>query len=242
MRQLCRQADGLIAVSAGVADSISAISGIPATRIAVAPNPVISPDLYAQASKAPSHRWLQEGDSPVIVGMGGLRKQKDFATLIRAFAQLRAHKPCRLLIIGQGRQQGRLQALAYELGVAEDVDLPGFVERPYADLSRATVFALSSLWEGSPNALTEAMALGVPVVATDCPSGPRELLDNGRYGPLVPPADPQAMAAALDHCLTSPLPAHRLRAAVQAYTVDNSAHRYLQLLGLQSRKTPAVLC
>jgi glycosyltransferase involved in cell wall biosynthesis len=167
----------------------------------------------------------------VIIGMGRFTEQKDFATLIRAFARLRANRNCRLILLGRGRLQADYQALAEQLGVAADIAYPGFADNPYSYLARARLFVLSSAWEGSPNALTEALALGVPVVATDCPSGPRELLDGGRYGALVAVGDDAALAQAMAATLDAPPPAAGLRRAVADYTVEASARAYLAALG-----------
>lgn len=176
------------------------------------------------------HPWLRPGQPPVIVVAGRLERQKDFPTLIRAFAQVRGERPCRLLILGDGGGRARLQALSAELGITADVDLPGFQANPYPFLARADLFVLSSRWEGSPNVLTEALALGTPVVATDCPSGPHELLDGGRYGPLVPVGDVAALGKAVAATLDQPLPPERLEAAVADYTQATSAERYLEVL------------
>jgi glycosyltransferase involved in cell wall biosynthesis len=138
----------------------------------------------------------------------------------------------RLIILGEGRDRVALEQLAAREGVGTDVALPGFQSNPYAWLSRARLFVLSSAWEGSPNALTEAMALGVPVVSTDCRSGPRELLDGGRYGRLVPVGDVDALAAAMLETLERPPPAETLTEAVHDYGAQSSARHYLRALGL----------
>ena len=164
--------------------------------------------------------------------MGRLQEQKDFPTLIRAFALVRQGRPCRLVILGDGGGRMGLLNLIDGLGLAGDVDLAGFQTNPYPFLARAALFALSSAWEGSPNALTEAMALGIPVVSTDCPSGPRELLDGGRFGPLVPVADAPALAAAMASTLDRPLPSETLKAAVSEYNQETSARHYLAALGV----------
>ena len=143
-------------------------------------------------------------------------------------------RPCRLLILGQGRQRERLQRLAEELGVGEAVELHGFDPNPYRFLARAGLFVLSSLWEGSPNVLTESLALGVPVVATDCPSGPSEILAGGCHGPLVPVGDVAALASAMLETLDHPRPASELRAAVAEYEWMHSARAYLEALGVSA--------
>jgi glycosyltransferase involved in cell wall biosynthesis len=156
-----------------------------------------------------------------------LQRQKDFPTLIRAFARVRQTRPCRLVIIGEGRERPALEALIGQLGLTGQVDLPGFQPNPLPFLARASLFVLSSAWEGSPNVLTEAMALGTPVVATDCPSGPAELLDGGRIAPLVPVGDPEALARMVLATLDQPTPAARLKDAVADYDQAYSARRYL---------------
>lgn len=234
MRRFYPWADALVAVSQGVADDVRAMGGTAAAaRLTVIRNPVVTPELEALAREAPPHPWLVDTDGPpVIIGMGRFTEQKDFATLIRAFARLRASLDCRLILLGRGRLQTDYQALAAQLGVAADIAFPGFADNPYSYLARARLFVLSSAWEGSPNALTEALALGVPVVSTDCPSGPRELLAEGRYGALVPVGDDAALARAMAATLHAPLPAAELRRAVAVYTVEASVRAYLKALGL----------
>jgi len=230
IRRAYPRVDRIVAVSAGVADDTAHIAGIARARIRVIRNPVITPELSASAAVPCDHPWLQPDQPPVIVGAGRLERQKDFPTLIRAFAQVRKKRPCRLVILGAGSGLERLKVLSAELGIAADVDLPGFQTNPYPFLAHAELFVLSSRWEGSPNVLTEAMALGTPVVATDCPSGPRELLDGGRYGPLVPVGDVSALGQAMAKTLDQPLPPRVLKAAVADYTQAASAARYLEVL------------
>lgn len=230
IRRLYPRIDRILAVSVGVADDTARIAGMARGRIQVIPNPVITPELPRLAAAPCDHAWFQPGQPPVIVGAGRLQHQKDFPTLIRAFAQARRKRPCRLVILGEGSGRAQLQALIAELEIATDVDLIGFRTNPYPFLARADLFVLSSRWEGSPNVLTEAMALGTPVVATDCPSGPHELLDGGRYGPLVPVGDAQAQAQAMAETLDHPLSPEMLKAAVADYTQAKSAERYLEAL------------
>jgi glycosyltransferase involved in cell wall biosynthesis len=233
--------DRIIAVSEGVRQDTVAVAGIDPERIDVVRNPVITPRLLELAQRAPTHPWLDDAQTPVILGAGRLTVQKDFATLIRAFAILRENRPCKLIILGAGRQKAQLLALAAELGVAEAVDLPGFTANPYACMARAGLFVLSSRWEGSPNVLTEAMALGTPVVSTDCPSGPREILAGGRHGPLVPVGDWQALATAMRQVLDAPPDSDSLREAVREYAVETSASRYLEILGATRKPTDAAV-
>ena len=195
------RADAIIAASTGVADDLSAYTGIPAAKIQTIFFPTITANLEEKASQPVNHAWLSPGNIPVVMGVGRLTQQKDFGTLIRAACLLRAARPVRLIILGEGEERARLETMAQELGLADDVDLPGFVDNPYAYLRRAAVFVLSSLWEGLPNSLIEAMACGCPVVSTDCPSGPREILDGGRYGHLAPVGNPYSLAEAIGKAL-----------------------------------------
>lgn len=236
VRRLYAKADHVICVSHGVADDLARITGLARQAIHVPHNPVVTPELLASARASAPHPWLvadQPGRRPVVLGAGGLRRQKNFPLLLRAFARLRREQDCRLIILGEGRQRARLCRLAERLGVAEDVSLPGFVSNPYAYMARAALFVLSSYWEGSPNVLTEAMALGTPVVATDCPSGPREILDGGRYGELVGIDDDAALARAMARTLSRPPAAEQLREAVSHYTLACSTQEYMDALGLR---------
>jgi glycosyltransferase involved in cell wall biosynthesis len=232
MKGLLARADGVIAISHGVAEDLTTCLDTPPEIITVLPNPTITPDLLALARQPAEHPWMNEQEVPVIMGIGRLGRAKDFSTLIRAFALLRKERHCRLIILGKGRQKDNLSALIHALGIGEDAHLAGFVQNPYAYLARAKLFVLSSRWEGLPNVLTEALAVGTPVVSTDCPSGPREILQNGRYGPLVPPGDIEALAKAMAATLDNPLSAEFLREAVKDYTVGNSARAYLKAFGL----------
>ncbi len=232
IRLLYPHIDRIIAVSEGVAEDTARIARIARARITVIRNPVITPQLYAGAAAPCPHPWLAAGEPPVILAAGRLQRQKDFPTLIRAFAQVRALKDCRLMILGEGAARPRLEALVSECALNKVVAMPGFQANPYAFLSRAALFVLSSAWEGSPNVLTEAMALGIPVVATDCPSGPAEILDGGRYGPLVAVGDAAGLAQAMLAMLAKPTPAAMVQGAVAQYTQSRSVGRYLDVLGL----------
>lgn len=223
--------DAVVCVSEGVAEDTRRLTGLPKDRLPVIRNPVIDAGLFEQSRATPPHPWL-ESAVPVILGAGRLTRQKDFPTLIRAFARLRACRDARLVILGEGPDHPALLRLIAELGLAAEVLLPGHVGNPYAWMARARLFVLSSRWEGSGNVLTEAMALGIPVVATDCPSGPAEMLAGGRYGTLVPVGDVDRLAEAMRLTLERPLPAQVLRDAVSEYEVARSAARYLEVLGV----------
>ncbi|MBE9225009.1 glycosyltransferase [Phormidium sp. LEGE 05292] len=186
-------ADGILAVSHGVAKDLAHVASLPLEKIEVIYNPV-NPEMFVKAKEPLDHPWFAPGELPVILGVGKLEKQKDFPTLIRAFAKVQQHKPCRLVILGWGPDRPKLEALIQELGLEDVVDLPGHVNNPYMFMARSAVFALSSVWEGLPNVLIEAIALGIPVVSTDCESGPREILAGGKYGYLTPVGDSEALA------------------------------------------------
>ncbi|MCP1673173.1 glycosyltransferase involved in cell wall biosynthesis [Natronocella acetinitrilica] len=232
VRRLYPLADGIITVADAVAVDLARIGGLPAERFHVIRNPSVTGSLAESAEMPSGHPWLDEEQSmPVLLGAGRLRPQKDFTTLLHAFAALRAQRPCRLIILGEGPDRETLQQLASSLGVTDDVDLPGFTDNPYAWMARSRVFVLSSRYEGAPNVLVEALSLGVPVVATDCPSGPAEILDDGRVAPLVPVGDVAAMTAAMRRMLDDPPPPDQLRYAVREYTVAFSSRRYLEAMG-----------
>ncbi|WP_246149371.1 glycosyltransferase [Skermanella pratensis] len=220
----------IIAVSDGVADDLTRFARLNRARIDVAHNPVVTPDLLTRAAQPVNHPWFAEGEPPVILGVGRLSPQKDFATLLRAFARVRAERPARLLILGEGALRPELEKLADELGISSDVQLPGFVDNPMAFMAKASLFVLSSRFEGLPTVLIEAIACGTSTVSTDCPSGPREILEDGRLGGLVPVGDPGALALAIGQALDNPVPADLLRAKAEAYTVERAVDRYLELL------------
>jgi glycosyltransferase involved in cell wall biosynthesis len=198
-------------------------------------NPVITAALARQAAAPCPHPWLdgpQRAAHPVILGAGRLGSQKGFDILLQAFAAMTGNHQARLIILGEGNHRRDLEGLARALNVADRVLMPGFQSDFYAWLARADLFVLSSRWEGSPNVLTEALALGVPSVSTDCPSGPREVLDNGRYGPLVPVDDADQLCRAMEQTLETPPRSDQLKKAVAEYTAETSAERYLHALGI----------
>ena len=225
-----RLADAVIAPSHGVADDLARTAGLPRKKIEVIYNPVVSPSLLEDARQAAGHRWLDDPAVPVVVGMGRLTRQKDFATLIRAFARLRESRPARLIILGEGEERAALLALAGTLGIARDVDLPGFVDNPHAFLSRAALFVLSSRWEGLPGVLIEALACGARVVSTDCPSGPREILADGIYGELVPIGDDIALMAAMRRSLSGQFTPPDPVKQIALFDAEANLNKYLKLL------------
>jgi glycosyltransferase involved in cell wall biosynthesis len=232
-RQLFRTfypwASSIVAVSRGAAEDLARTSGLPRERVEVVYNPVITPALMALARETPDHPWLAPAQPPVVLGVGRLTRQKDFSTLIRAFAEVRRRRVARLLILGEGEERTRLHALVTELGLGDDVTLPGFRDNAMAYMRASRVFVLSSAWEGLPTVLIEALAAGARVVSTDCPSGPREILQEGRLGTLVPVGNPAALADAMIDALDGPSPAAPLE-ALAPFTLDTAVDNYLRVI------------
>ena len=224
-------ADAIVANSRGVAEDLMKLTGLPPDNIKVIYNPVVTPELFVKAEEPLDHPWFGPGEPPVILGVGRLTKQKDFPTLIRSFALVRKERPVRLIILGEGEERPNLEALVRELGLEEDVALPGFVENPYKYMKRAAVFVLSSRWEGFGVVLVEAMALGTPVIATDCPSGPAEILEDGRWGRLVPVGDHKALAEAILQVLKEEKVGASARALM--FSVERILKEYANVLGVK---------
>lgn len=224
------RADGIIAVSREVAEDIARASTVPYERIHVIPNPVITPSFRVKAEEPLEHPWFQRKAPPVVLGVGRLSKEKNFALLIEAFALARQHRPLRLMILGRGEEQAALTALANRLGVADDVALAGFVPNPYPFMREAAALVCSSLYEGFGNVLVEAMAVGTPVISTRCPGGPREILAEGIYGPLVPLGDAPALAQAILTILDHPPPAAMLQRRAKDFSLETIVDRYLTVL------------
>jgi glycosyltransferase involved in cell wall biosynthesis len=229
-RLLAPRAAGIVAVSGGVADDLVTCAGLDRGRITVINNPVVDARLHARAAAPLDHPWIAEtATRPLFITAGRLVGQKDHATLLRAFARARAHRPMRLVILGEGPLRPTLEALADELGIRDDLLMPGYVANPLPWFAAAAAFVLSSRYEGFGNVLVEAMACGTPVISTDCPHGPAEILGHGRYGSLVQPGDIDGLTAALDPDLRQRWSAETLRARADHYTVTASAGAYVAL-------------
>ncbi len=225
-----RHADGMIAVGQGVARDLVGEFSVPAARVRQLPTPVDLGRVRALSEQAPCHPWFGQDETPLILAVGRLVPVKDYGTLIRAIARLRARCRARLLILGEGPERHALQSLVTELGLGDFVALPGGNTNPYPYIAHAQVLVLSSRWEGLPVVMIEAMALGTPVVATDCPSGPRELLHDGALGSLVPVGDSAALADAIQCMLDFPTDSNALRTRAQDFEVGASARAYLEVL------------
>jgi glycosyltransferase involved in cell wall biosynthesis len=237
LRRTYLRADAIAAVSRALADDVARFDGLPRERVLTLYNPVVDDELAARAQAPLEHPWLAPGEPPVILSVGRLGDQKDFETLVRAFALLRARRPARLVILGSAKdpektaeRSAALLAEASRLGVERDVYLPGFSDNPQAWMARAAVYAMSSRFEGLPTVLIEALACGCPVVSTDCPCGPDEILEGGRIGPLVPVGDAPALARAIDSVLSAPPDRALLRRRAADFGVDPALDAYLAVL------------
>jgi glycosyltransferase involved in cell wall biosynthesis len=222
-------AELIVAVSNGVADDLSEQTGISRQRVQVIYNPVITDAFYSDAAAVVEHPWFQPGEPPVILAVGRLDKQKDFPMLIHAFSKVRKRRVARLMILGEGPDRSRIEKAIKEAGLVCDVALPGFEQNPCRFINHAAVFAFSSQWEGFGVALVEALALGVPVVSTNCRYGPAEILCDGRFGALVPVGDHDAMARALLDALDNPVRNDNSE-HVQQFTVRRVASNYLSAI------------
>jgi glycosyltransferase involved in cell wall biosynthesis len=225
----------VVAVSRSVAQSLVDRLGLPAHQVHTIYNPIVTADLEARAS-APlpaDDPWFAPGAPPVVLAVGRMAPEKDYPTLLRAFAKVRAQRPARLLILGEGKERPALQALTQELAIGADVRMPGFEQNPLRYMRRATVFALSSVWEGLPGALIQGMACGTRAISTDCPGGSREVLQDGALGPLVPPGDVDGFARGILGLLADadrgpPRVQYPLERFSERVTVDD----YLRVLGV----------
>ncbi len=222
-------ADEIIAVSKAIAEDLARSTTIRRERIQVVYNPVINSELARKSKEPVQHNWFRAGEPPVILAAGRLTKQKGFDVLIQAFALMRQKRRARLLIVGEGQLRAELEALVDELGLRQDVCLAGFVQNPYPYLAHASLFALSSRWEGLPTVLIEALYLGTPIVATDCTGGTREILNDGEYGRLVPVDSPGALADAMSLSLDT-RPPEPPKESWLPYDSDFVVSRYLDLL------------
>lgn len=231
LRRFYPWAAHVVAVSGGAADDLARSVRLPRESIEVIYNPVINPGMLAAAEREPGHPWFQPGEPPVVLGVGRMTAQKNFPLLIRAFAEVRRCRSCRLMILGEGEGRRALEALVRELELTADVALPGFRDDAMACMARSGLFVLSSAWEGLPTVLIEALAVGTPVVSTDCPSGPREILQDGRLGALVPMDDVAALAGAILDGLSLPAGAGAVAPdALEPFTERAAVDHYLRLV------------
>jgi glycosyltransferase involved in cell wall biosynthesis len=225
-------AKAIVAVSDGTADNLSKTARIPRKRIEVVYNPIPLAEIARLNVADVEHPWFAPSQPPVILAAGRLTEAKDYPSLLRAFALVAGRRPARLVILGDGELRAELSALAKDLGVADQVAMPGFEQNPYRYMARCAAFVLSSSWEGFGNVLVEALACGAQVVSTDCPDGPAEILRGGKYGRLAPIGDPESLAAAIEDALDHPLPKEMLSGRALQFVPGIAVDRYLEVLGL----------
>lgn len=231
IKLLYPRANAIVAVSEGAARDLETQLAMAEGKVKVIYNPVVDDELLARAKAPLDHPWFQENSPPVFLAVGRLTEQKDFLTLIKAFEILRRERLARLLILGEGESRGELETAIAKLGISNDVSMPGFVDNPYAYMSRARAFVLSSRWEALPTVLIEAMACGCPAIATNCPSGPTEILAAGKYGSLVPVGDVKSLCAAMLQVLDTPTNRELLIERSMYFSIERVVPEYLSLLG-----------
>lgn len=203
-RRLYRRADALVACSHGMAEDLATFAGADPSEVLTIPNAAVSREIGRLAAAQLSHPWFSPGEPPVILAVGSLRTKKNLPLLLTAFAHVKSRRAARLMILGEGPERVTLERDVRTLDLDGSVSIPGFDTNPYRYMARCSVFALSSNREGLPGVLIEALACGANIVATDCRSGPREILADGRYGRLVQVGDVAGMAKALEAALAEP--------------------------------------
>lgn len=222
-------ADVIVATSRGCGEDFLNVTGVGKDNMTVIYNPTITDEILPLSKQAVDHHWYSEGQPPVILAVGRLAKQKNYELLIKTFANLRKHRTANLLILGEGPLRSDLEQLATDLGVQDCIDMPGFVDNPYAYMAKSAMLVMSSNYEALPAVLIEALHVGTQVVSVDCPNGPSEILGDGKYGVLVPMNNADAltegMISAIDNVDYRPAEEACLR-----YHDKNVAPQYVNAL------------
>jgi glycosyltransferase involved in cell wall biosynthesis len=237
-RFLYPYADNIVGVSRGVTDDIEKhFKRLSKNKLSVIYNPVVNKEVFELSIQKIDHPWYREG-TPVILGVGRITPQKDFCTLIRAFEIVKKQIDVRLIILGSGKKEEggtpveyeKVTSLIHELNLEDIVDLPGFTKNPFAYMNKSTLFVLSSKWEGLPGVLIQALACGCPVVSTDCPSGPREVLNSGEFGKLVPIEDYEKMAEAIIVSIENPINKNIIIERAKEFSISKAVKNYSNLI------------
>lgn len=219
----------VIAVSKGVADDLVEHTMVKRKNVTTASNPVITVETIEASKSAPQHEWIINSDIPVLLSIGRLSHQKGFDLLLKAFSLVQSEIKCRLIIYGEGELREDLVEQVNELSLSEVVSFPGYIANPIAEMKAADLYILSSRFEGSPNAIVEAMSVNTPVIAFDCPHGPKEILRDGTVAPLVEYLDVDALAKAIVSTLKAKKPVDYTQ-DVARFSSANSANEYRRLL------------
>jgi glycosyltransferase involved in cell wall biosynthesis len=233
IKNLYPHADCIVTVSEGAAKQIEElISSKYKSKITVIYNPVIDEKIFKMAQQLIDHPWFKEGRKfKIVLSIGRITAQKDFITLVRAFKFVREKINAKLVILGDGEEREKLEKEIRKLNLQNEILLPGFVENPYPYFKNSDIFVLSSRYEGLSNVLIEALAFGLPIVSTDCPAGPREVLENGKYGLLVPVGNYKKMAEAIIAILNNEIviPKEILIKRALDFEVNRNIKKYKEL-------------
>ena len=234
-RLLFPAAAHIVAISRGVAENVATVEGVSDRRITVIYNPAVAPEIVQRAAGVPDHPWFRDDGLPVVLGVGRLVPQKDFSTLIKAFCHVRVERPCRLIILGEGPKRQELESQVNALCLNDVVSLPGWTENPYSFMIHAELLVLSSRHEGFPGVLIEALACGCPVVSTDCPAGPSEILEDPSV--LAPVGNPDALAQVILRAFERPADKAALRAKAARFSLEKAVDGYDKLVTALLAKT-----
>lgn len=229
VRVLYPFADGIVAVSDGVRRELIDAFRISEGKVTAIPNPIDIGTISQLASRPIDHPWTQQGAPQLILAVGRLVPEKDYPSLLDAFRLVRNHTDAHLVILGEGPLRPVLEAKVRDDGLEDAVYMPGFDSNPFRWMVRCDAYVLASLTEGFPNSLVQAMACGAAVVSTDCPHGPNEILNDGKWGKLVPVGDSEAMAASIVTILRAEKDGLS-RNGVEPFMADSVIGRYLDML------------
>lgn len=225
--RLYPRADRIIAVSEGVAETLVQRTPVERDAVSVLYNPVDVTDVCERSTQPVDHEWIESDDLDVILYVGRMEEQKDLSTWLRTFRRVHDRYPnTRAVLAGTGSCRDDLKSLVADLGLSEVVSMPGYVENPFRYMRQASVFLLSSRFEGLPTVLIEALACGCPVVATDCPSGPREILSGGSFGRLAPVGDVPGLVEAVEETIESPTTAAELQRRAMMFSPEAVLDEY----------------
>lgn len=228
MRLFYPLASNIVAVSTSVQQSIKKYTGIK-NNIHIIHNGVNINEITELSEATTEHPWLHQKDKKIILGIGRLTPQKNFAELIHAFSLLKGQQYY-LIILGDGPELVQLKKLSFQLNVNTRVDFPGFIKNPFPFLASADLFVLSSKWEGFANVVLEALACGTPIVATDCPGGPSDILDGKSFAKIVPVNDLLKMASAIKELLTVEFEKSEIAVYAKNFNILNTSQNYLNLI------------